>query len=373
MDFGALPPEVNSARIYSGPGSTPLLTAASSWSALAAELNSTANQYESVIDTLRSQEWVGPSSAAMADSVAPYVDWLRTTATQAEQSAGKARMAAAAYETAMAAIVPPPQIAANRVQLTALINSNLLGLNTAAIAAAEAAYGEMWTQDAAVMYSYAASSASAAAVTPYAPPPQTTTPGAAGVQADAVGHAGATAAGAASSTLAELISEVPSALQALAAPVTAAFGPIEQFLNWYAPFANFFYDTLGLPFFGAGIASFFAVTTAHTAGALPAAAAPAVAAVGAAQAVSGGPMTAASGSANFVGKLSVPPTWAGSSPAAHAMPASEWVNEVVEPEVAPSGNVLGGVPTGNSGRSAGGAGPRYGARLTVMGRPPSAG
>jgi hypothetical protein len=29
MDFGALPPEINSARMYSGPGSAPMLAAAS--------------------------------------------------------------------------------------------------------------------------------------------------------------------------------------------------------------------------------------------------------------------------------------------------------------------------------------------------------
>ncbi len=36
MDFGALPPEINSARMYSGAGSAPLLAAASAWSGLAA-------------------------------------------------------------------------------------------------------------------------------------------------------------------------------------------------------------------------------------------------------------------------------------------------------------------------------------------------
>ncbi|HZC52410.1 MAG TPA: PPE domain-containing protein, partial [Mycobacterium sp.] len=40
MDFGALPPEVNSARMYAGAGSTSLTTAASAWNALAAELQS---------------------------------------------------------------------------------------------------------------------------------------------------------------------------------------------------------------------------------------------------------------------------------------------------------------------------------------------
>ena len=34
VDFGALPPEVNSARMYAGAGSTSLTTAASAWSAL---------------------------------------------------------------------------------------------------------------------------------------------------------------------------------------------------------------------------------------------------------------------------------------------------------------------------------------------------
>lgn len=102
----------------------------------------------------------------------PYLAWLSTTAAQAEQVANQARAAAAAYETAFAAMVPPPVIAANRALLMSLIATNILGQNTPAITATEAHYGEMWAQDAAAMYSYAGSSAAAATLTPFTPPPR---------------------------------------------------------------------------------------------------------------------------------------------------------------------------------------------------------
>ena len=40
MDFAMLPPEVNSGRMYAGPGSGPMLAAATAWDGLAAELQS---------------------------------------------------------------------------------------------------------------------------------------------------------------------------------------------------------------------------------------------------------------------------------------------------------------------------------------------
>lgn len=43
MDFAAPPHEINSAPMYSGPGSAPMLAAASAWYRLAAEPNSAAN------------------------------------------------------------------------------------------------------------------------------------------------------------------------------------------------------------------------------------------------------------------------------------------------------------------------------------------
>src|SRR6201995_1267451 len=160
MDFGALPPEINSGRMYAGAGPGPMLTAAATWDELADELSSTASSYQSVVEGL-GNSWQGPSSRSMAAAVAPYVAWMNTTAAQAEQAASQASAAAAAYETAFLAHVPPPLIAANRASLMSLIATNVLGQNTPAIAATEAHYAEMWAQDAAAMYGYAGASASA--------------------------------------------------------------------------------------------------------------------------------------------------------------------------------------------------------------------
>lgn len=49
MDFGALPPEINSGRMYSGPGSGPMLAAAAAWDALAANLHSAADAHGAVV------------------------------------------------------------------------------------------------------------------------------------------------------------------------------------------------------------------------------------------------------------------------------------------------------------------------------------
>ena len=174
LDFGALPPEINSGRIYSGPGSAPLLAAATAWDALASELQTTAASYGSTITELTSSGWQGPSSAAAADAAAPYTAWLSSTAAQAEQTASQAQAAAGAYEAAFAASIPPPVIAANRATLALLVATNLLGQNTPAIAANEATYAEFWAQDAVAMYGYAGASTTATQLTSFSAPPATT-------------------------------------------------------------------------------------------------------------------------------------------------------------------------------------------------------
>jgi len=219
MDFAMLPPEINSGRMYAGPGSGPMLAAAAAWNGLAAELYSAATSNQSVVSGLTAGPWLGPSSALMAASAARYVAWMSTTAAQAEQTAAQAKSAAAAYEAAFAATVPPPVIAANRSLLMVLIATNVLGQNTPAIAATETQYTEMWAQDLAAMYGYAGSSASATTLTPFTPPGPTTNPGKPADQAAAVAQAGTVAATNTQTVLSQLTSAVPTALQGLASPV----------------------------------------------------------------------------------------------------------------------------------------------------------
>ncbi len=260
LDFGALPPEFNSARMYSGPGSGSLMTGASSWNALAAELNAAALSYDKVITALSSEEWLGPASGLMAQAAAPYVAWMTTTAAQAEQAATQAQAAAAAYETALAAMVPPPLVAANRAQLLQLMQTNVLGQNTGAIAQLEAQYGEMWAQDATAMYSYAGRSATVTKMASFKQAPQVSNASAQTTQGTAVASATGTSAGATQSTLSQVVSSTPNVLQNLASPTTNAttaasgLGGIWQLLTGsttaptslsglvtaYNPFASFF-------------------------------------------------------------------------------------------------------------------------------------
>ncbi|WP_118915511.1 PPE family protein [Mycobacterium shigaense] len=185
MDFGLLPPEVNSARIYAGPGSAPLLAAAAGWDAVAAQLESAATGSSSEISGLTSR-WFGPSSMRMAAAAARHLAWLQSTAAQAAQTAAQAYSAAAAYDAAFAMTVPPPVIAANRALLMSLIATNFFGQNTPAIAATEAQYVAMWVQDAAAMYTYAVDSAAASTLQPFDEPQQTTNESGQTDQANAV-------------------------------------------------------------------------------------------------------------------------------------------------------------------------------------------
>ncbi len=404
LDFGALPPEVNSARMYAGSGSGSLMTAASAWNALAAELNSAALSYDKIITALSSEEWMGPASAAMAQAVQPYVTWMTTTAAQAEQAATQAQAAAAAYETALAATVPPPLVAANRAQTMQLMSTNVLGQNTPAITQLEAQYGEMWAQDATAMYSYAGQSSTATKVTPFTQSPQIANPSAQATQGAAVTNATANStASNTASTLSKVVTSTPNALKAAATP--AASGPptphyselwylltgqtafptsLGALVNGYSPFAGLFYNTEGLPYFSVGMGNFgvqMAKTLGVIGGAAPAAA-KALPGLGGLGGLLGGgagavhPAAAIGGAASIGGKLSVPVAWTG-GPAVPAMGHTAIPVSAISaaPEAAGGpGNLLGGMPLAGVGSGThAGAGPRYGFRPTVMARPPFAG
>ncbi|MGH3960747.1 PPE family protein [Mycobacterium sp.] len=396
MDFAALPPEINSTRMYSGPGSGPMLATAAAWHQLGAEMLAAAESYASVISALTSGSWMGPASTSMATAAARHVGWLNTTAGQAEQAGAQAQAAATAYESAFAATVPPPVVAANRTQLASLVATNVLGQNTPAIAATEVQYGEMWAQDAAAMYGYAGSSAAASQLMPFAAPQQTTNAAGLAGQGAAVSQATGTSATANTSTLSGLSSllggaSTPTASSSggsLASLLNGSDGSaLGTFLN-----GNFFSTAVvngalaGGPFnpqfILQSIAGFQFLNAAKDAGMMPGlgglwaltagglgpggAGLPGLGGVGPA-------VSAGLGQAGKMGALSVPPSWTPIAPPS------------------PIASALGGTPlAGPPGVPAGGPGgvasplanmtgrlrrpiPKYGFRPLVMPRPPAAG
>jgi PPE-repeat protein len=412
FDFGGLPPEINSGRMYSGPGSGPMLAAASAWDGIAAELGSAATGYASAITELTSSPWVGPASQSMLSAVMPYVSWLSALATQAEETGGQARAAAAAYENAFMMTVPPPEIEANRALLMTLIATNVFGQNTPAIAATEAQYLEMWAQDAAAMYGYATSSATATELASFVSPPNTTAPDAVPQQAAAVSQAvGLPAGGVAQTTAQQLLSAaaVPQALQQLAAAPAAAVQPnfiwntIQDFFlyglptptnNWAgltpANYTAVIKQTLqgyfanGLGAFGSQIGQqlFNGLgTTAGGSGAWYPTPQFAALGVGGWHFHSGAGLTSSIASSSKVGALSVPASWvSGIAPGGVEQTGAKLVSAHLTASPGNAGPVNAvnapgaGFPRGSrAGQRGGNMGVRYGFRYSVLARPPSAG
>jgi len=295
MDFGALPPEINSGRMYGGPGSGPMLAAATAWDQVAQELNSSAASYRSAVAVLATDGWRGPSSATMAGAASRYVDWLHTTAGQAEQTATQVRTATAAYQTARAATVPPPLIAANRLKLSTLIATNFFGQNSPAIAATETDYERMWAQDAVAMYNYAESAASASTLTPFTPPPTVTTP------APAVAAQPAQALD--PSTLLSIALDVPSLTSAAASTTSSTFSGVAIQTTNHALAVNAMRDE------HQGIGPFIAGAVRPVVSLSPVA-------------VAAPPVSALMGRASVVGTLSVPQGWAAAEAATPLAPSA---------------------------------------------------
>jgi len=397
MDYGSIPPEINSARMYAGPGSGPMLAAAGSWNLLAAELRSAATSFEWLVASLAGQGWWGPSASAMTAAAEPYLTWMSVTAEQAEQTATQAYAAANAYASAYAMTVPPSAIETNRVMLAALVKTNALGQNTAAIAATEARYAQMWAQDAVAMYSYAAASATATQLAPFAVAPETTNPNGDG------GHGGTDPA--------DAHSQVPNALQKMASPADGT-RPTDPDWHWTKFFDGLFDGTWGHDdgsglninaqlwntiaatgifdpggnvegFSGLATLAFLARgldggTAALTGGGLGSASGMTLASTAtgglesAGRAVGGAssPVSAGMGRATLVGSLSTPPGWTAAVPsgAATAATGSGWTvapesrsMTAMPPPLVPGGNGRGG----NYGFGT----PRYGSKITVMPRP----
>ncbi|ARG82543.1 PPE family protein [Mycobacterium kansasii] len=407
-DYGALPPEINSARMYAGPGSGSMLAAAAAWDALAGELGAMASGYSSVISELTDAAWIGPAAASMMAAAAPYVTWLSATAIQAEHTASQARVAAAAYETAFAMTVPPPAVTANRVLLMTLVATNFFGQNTPAIAATESEYAEMWAQDAAAMYGYAGSSATATVLAPFNPPPTTTDLTGSLRQTAAVAEVAAASAGTAITAKIWGLASTPAISHALARlssntwfPGYAAFAHwLEALLPEITPAERTALVRLaGLSYFGMGMGQFIASIAQQTIPGSPGGAgdsgssvldswgpklrfgAPPGAGAGGAAAVPeqywerldrlARPVSAGMGKAGSIGSLSTPSSWDASVRVLHA-PLDQEFDMIGSLANAKANAYLQGMPMTAAGKHAA-ADQRYGFRYRVMQRSPSAG
>ena len=398
LNFAALPPEVNSAKMYAGHGAGSMLAAAAAWNAVAAELRSAAANYSTVITALSSEGWLGPASAKMAAAVQPYVEWLDTTAEQAEQAGAQAN-AAAAYEAAFAATVPPPVVTANRVLQANLVASNIFGQNTGAIAATDAQYGEMWAQDASAMTSYTTASRAASQMTTFSAPQSDPTTDGTALQADAVDNALAAPAATQATSIWDWLGLSPNSNTSTEglAGIMNFFSNSNQnligaFLNnaSVSGLSNAF-TTNGILNPTAFIDSMVTINglgavSATTSGLedLAAGLASAPALASATTALPGAAASAALGEASLVGALSAPPSWAGTGSTVSTIArttqigagvyhgfgaATPMVMEEVG-AVGMPGMPLAGIPGPNEDEF---ADPIYGFRPRVIGRPPAAG
>jgi PPE-repeat protein len=336
MTFAMFPPEVNSGRMYAGPGAAPILAAAQAWTGLAAELQSAVTACSSTIEGLTSSAWTGPASVALLGATHPYLAWMQQTAVQATEAATQATDAAQAFEIAFTSHVPPEVVAANRDQLALLLATNAFGQNSMAIGETEAEYSDMWLTDAAAMDAYAASSASATRVTPFKEPPQVANVGAPATQAAAV----ATSTGGSQSLLSSILSGPDAILAALAQLSTEYSDAVPELINaLFGPGATTSFEAVynavkGVVGFTTQANSISAIINLAVSSGIKAptpfgiaalSAIPKVAlgaGLGLRSAAAVGAVSAATGSAGLVGALSVPPAWASATPAIRTVAAA---------------------------------------------------
>jgi PPE-repeat protein len=209
MEFTALPPEVTSALIHSGPGAESLIQASGAWQRLGTSLEESAGINAATLSSL-ADAWHGPSAAAMTKAVEPYLNWLRTTAQQCQQMAVAVQDAIGAFNSARSSVVPVASVSANRTRLTQLLATNRFGINLPAIAETEDEYLDMWANNSGAMSRYEAASAQATTLPKFSSPLAITNPAGTAAQASVTSAAATSTTTSSTTSAASLLADITS-------------------------------------------------------------------------------------------------------------------------------------------------------------------
>ncbi|BBA88678.1 MULTISPECIES: PPE family protein [Mycobacterium] len=166
----ALPPEVHSTLLSTGPGPSALWSAAAAWRALATQYTDISDELTQLLAAVRAGSWDGPTAERFVAAHQPFLDWLAQAAAVANAAATAHESAAAGYTSALAAMPTLAELATNHAVHGALVATNFFGINTIPIAFNESDYMRMWVQAAITMTGYQAVSQHSVTATPRTSP-----------------------------------------------------------------------------------------------------------------------------------------------------------------------------------------------------------